>query len=173
MPTEATIAELLAELNELRVEKGLDPLKSWKASRIDLEKRIDHLDADLSNNGADDPDDSDADRISKIKAAEKRVAAKKKTPAKKKKPTAKKTAKKKKPSGKKRGPQPKNDGKLSVSDVAKAMDMDPKVARAKLRRYGQTAVDGRWPRFTPGSKEHKAMIDLLEKGVRKVEEDEE
>lgn len=136
MPDIAT-KDLLMELNELREAKDMKPIKTWKQSRAKLEEAIDNLDAEST------------------------PPANKKPVTKKKKPAAKK-----KPPGKKRGPQPKDDGLLSVSDIAREIGIDPKVARAKLRRYGEKAEDGRWPRVKPNSKDHKAMIDTMKKGTR-------
>ena len=42
--TDISTADLLKELNELREEKGLKPLKAWKESRAKLEAAIDKLD---------------------------------------------------------------------------------------------------------------------------------
>lgn len=151
MTTELPIAHLLKELNELRVELGKKPLSAWKSSRAKLVETIDQLDEEIMNR---DPSESSTMPPAKKQAAKKKAAAKKKP------------AKKKKPTGKKRGPQPKNDGLLSVSDIARELGIDPKVARAKLRRHGQKATEGRWPRVKPNSKEHKSMIDLMQKGTR-------
>ena len=141
--TEITTADLLKELNELREEKGMKPLKAWKQSRTKLEAEIDKLDEEVVGDTGSPAEENRKER-----------KAKRKKPA------------KKKASGKKRGPQPKNDGLLSVSDIAREIGIDPKVARAKLRRNGEKPEDGRWPRVKPNSKEHKKLIELMQKGTR-------
>lgn len=109
-----------------------------------------------------------ADKSARAKAIEEAAKRKKEQPAPPApaKPAAEKPAKKEKPS--KPAPDP---NLLSVSDVAKALGIDPKRARAKLRAAGQAAVEGRWPKVTRGSKEHDAMIILL--SAEKDEPDEE
>ena len=153
--TEIATKDLLMELNELRKEKGMKPLKAWKESRAKLEAAIDKLDNEVVGDKESPAEEARVER----KAGRKRPAKKKPDP-------------KKKPTGKKRGPQPKNDGLLSVSDIAREIGIDPKVARAKLRRYGEKPEDGRWPRVKPNSKEHKQLIETMKKGTRAaVEED--
>lgn len=51
----------------------------------------------------------------------------------------------------------KDPNELTVSDVAKEVGIEPKVARQRLRKDGTRAVDGRWPTVTRGSKEHAAL----------------
>jgi hypothetical protein len=46
---EIATKDLLVELNELREELGLKPLKSWKESRAKLEDRIDELDEQVQS----------------------------------------------------------------------------------------------------------------------------
>lgn len=53
---------------------------------------------------------------------------------------------------------------ISVVDVAQDLNIDPKVARAKLRRRGLKANEGRWPTFKRDSVEHKDFIKLLKGG---------
>lgn len=53
------------------------------------------------------------------------------------------------------------DNLITVVDVAEEMNIDPKVARAKLRRKGMKSNEGRWPRFKRNSDEHKDFIKLL------------
>ncbi len=57
-----------------------------------------------------------------------------------------------------------DDGMISVADVARELKINPKVARAKLRRRGQTSSDGRWGRFMRGSPDHKAIVKVLKNG---------
>lgn len=51
---------------------------------------------------------------------------------------------------------------LSVSDVARNIGMDPKQARAKLRRDGSRAPDGRWPKVRIDSQEYQALVSFLQ-----------
>jgi O6-methylguanine-DNA--protein-cysteine methyltransferase len=50
---------------------------------------------------------------------------------------------------------------LTVSDIARELGIDPKVARAKLRRTGASATEGRWAKIKRDSKEHKDLIKLI------------
>lgn len=59
-----------------------------------------------------------------------------------------------------------DDNMLSVSDVAREMGIDPKVARAKLRRMGQAATEGRWAKVKRDSREHKALVAALTPPVK-------
>lgn len=115
-----------------------------------------------------------ADKAARAKAIEEAAKKKKEqtpaaaTPAAK--PAATKPDKPAKPA--KPAPDP---NLLSVSDVAKACGLDAKRARAKLRAAGKTAVEGRWPKVTKGSKEHDELIALLsaeKEPEADVEEDE-
>lgn len=62
--------------------------------------------------------------------------------------------------------EPASDGKVSIADIAKVLGVDPKLARAKLRRLaakgelppGMECVDGRWVRVTPGDKLHTFLM---------------
>lgn len=70
----------------------------------------------------------------------------------------------------------KDPNALTVSDVAKEVGIEPKVARARLRRHGflgsTRATDGRWPTVVRGSDEHKALRDLLAADDKKAAEGE-
>lgn len=54
---------------------------------------------------------------------------------------------------------------LTVSDVAREHNLDPKVARSKLRRHGflgtHRATEGRWPKVKKGSEEYKALVAII------------
>lgn len=50
---------------------------------------------------------------------------------------------------------------LTISQIAASISMDPKVARAKLRRKGMGANEGRWPTFKKDSDEHADIVKLL------------
>lgn len=56
-----------------------------------------------------------------------------------------------------------SDNTLSISQIAKEVGLNPKVARAKLRRKGRIANEGRWPTVTKGSEEHKELINILKR----------
>lgn len=53
------------------------------------------------------------------------------------------------------------DGMLTIVQIAEQLNMDPKVARAKLRRKGKNANEGRWPAIKKDSKEHEEIVKLL------------
>lgn len=62
-----------------------------------------------------------------------------------------------------KAPKPVKDANLlTVSDVARELGIDPKQARAKLRRDGSRAPDGRWPKMKRDSKEHTDIISFLQ-----------
>lgn len=56
----------------------------------------------------------------------------------------------------------KDPSMLTIGDVARALGLDPKAARRRLRATGQSAQDGRWPKVKRGSKEHDALIVALQ-----------
>lgn len=62
-------------------------------------------------------------------------------------------AKKKKPA--------KDPNLLSVSDIARELNIDPKRARARLRASGKAAADGRWPLVLRGSNEHANLAAII------------
>lgn len=66
---------------------------------------------------------------------------------------SKKPAKKEKPV--------KDANEMSVSDVARECGIEPKVARARLRKDGTRAPDGRWPTVVRGSDEHARLVALF------------
>ena len=53
------------------------------------------------------------------------------------------------------------EGTLSIVEIANSINMDPKVARAKLRRKGLKSNEGRWNRIKKDSKDYRDLIDLL------------
>jgi len=59
-----------------------------------------------------------------------------------------------------------DDNMLSVADVAEEIGMNPKVARAKLRRKGKKSNEGRWEMMKRNSDAHKDLIVFL-KGANK------
>ena len=50
---------------------------------------------------------------------------------------------------------------LTVSDVAREIGVDPKHGRARLRAAGKSAAEGRWPKVTRDSDEHRELIKLM------------
>jgi hypothetical protein len=97
----------LATLNTLRAKNGMPPLKAWKESKAKLEAAIGKLAAKAPLK----------DQL-EVSAKPKDKPAAKDKPAKVTKPAAKKA----------------NVEGVSVSTIAKELGIDPKVARAKLRR---------------------------------------
>lgn len=63
---------------------------------------------------------------------------------------------------------------LSVSDIARELEIEPKAARAKLRRVKGKASEGRWPKVKRDSKEYKEIVEILsaEPEVEEEESDE-
>lgn len=83
------------------------------------------------------------------------------TPAKVEEPKKVDSAKSDKPA---KATKPAKDANaLSVSDIAKELGIEPKVARARLRKDGTRATDGRWPTVVRDSAEHKALVAKLAK----------
>lgn len=109
----------LNELNALRTANSMKPLKSWKESKAKLDAAIKKLSASSST-------------TTQLKASVEAVASK---------PVAKK------PAAKAEAKKPAKDG-TSISTIAAELGIDPKVARAKLRRaFGDadgTGSNGRW-----------------------------
>lgn len=56
------------------------------------------------------------------------------------------------------------DGLLSVSDIARELGIDPKLARSRLRKHRGKAQDGRWPKVARDSVEHKEIVALMQEG---------
>lgn len=52
-------------------------------------------------------------------------------------------------------------GELTVVDVAHSLKLDPKIARAKLRRAGMSATEGRYPTMAKGSRAHTQILAIL------------
>ena len=53
------------------------------------------------------------------------------------------------------------NGTLSVVQIAGELSINPKVARARLRRKGLVATNGRWVSVKRDSAEHKAIVATL------------
>jgi hypothetical protein len=51
---------------------------------------------------------------------------------------------------------------MTIAQIARAHNINPKVARTKLRRHGRTSnSNGRWPRVRKGSTTYKQIVNLL------------
>lgn len=50
---------------------------------------------------------------------------------------------------------------LTVVEIAEELDMNPKVARGRLRRAGLKAVDRRWPTVKRHSSEYNRIVGAL------------
>ena len=50
---------------------------------------------------------------------------------------------------------------VTVSDIARSLNINPKIARAKLRQAGLKAVDGRWPVVQRDSPDYKTIVATL------------
>lgn len=110
----------LTELNTLRVAAGMKPLKAWKESKIKLDMAV----SKLLNQNTQATVDAAKDPPTDKSAAAKKGASKTKVV---KKPAAKKAT---------------TEG-VKVSTIAEELGIDPKVARAKLRRhFGDTPKSG-------------------------------
>jgi len=121
----------LAELNTLRTIAGLKPLKAWKDSTAKLDAAI------FAFTQKKEVVEENKNKIDEVTADKKSEPAKAKTVKKTK------AAKTEKPA----------DG-TSIATIASELDMDPKVARAKLRRAFPDH-EGAW-NFT-----NKAEIDKI------------
>lgn len=55
----------------------------------------------------------------------------------------------------------KDDGLMSVADIARKLKIDPKVARAKLRRHKGKPEGGRWPKTHEGSQAYEKIVAIL------------
>lgn len=151
-----TINDMVKEHNALAKRTGDPALNSWKQDKEKLQARIDKLKASTGGTFTG------------------RISATKPTATQQAKPASKMVFKKKLPIVKtpskelqkadellKKEVDRVTDDTITVVDVAEELNIDPKVARAKLRRKGLKANEGRWPRFKRDSAEHKDMIKLL------------
>jgi hypothetical protein len=155
----------LIELNALRVANNMKPLKGWKESNAKLTAAIAKLSkitpAEQALKASVEvtkvPAGMTAAKLAAAKEKEAKAAAKPAPAAKPAKVAAKKTDKQ--PVAKK----PAIDG-TSVSTIATKLGIDPKVARAKLRR-AFPENDGRWV-FT-NEAEIKKIEAILKGDARK------
>lgn len=133
-----TINEMVQEHNALAKKLNKPTLSSWKQDKIKLQERIDRLSC-LS--GPSMPENKKSATINKPLPKSSNVDKANELLEKE----AKRVA----------------DNTITVVDVAEELNIDPKVARAKLRRKGMKSNEGRWPRFKRNSDEHKDFIKLL------------
>ncbi len=133
-------ALLLEEHNRYAKKIGANPLKSWKGSRVDLAERVDGMKRQA--------DELDGTKTGRIKSNKPNSAN---TPKSKADSLIETEAKRKK----------EVDDLITVADVAAELKINPKVARAKLRRAGKNSNEGRWPTFKRNSAEHKDLIEFL------------
>ncbi len=90
-------------------------------------------------------------RIDKLLAAIEKKAPAKKTPEKK----------------------TKSEGGMSLADLARELSINPKVARAKIRRQKSLPLNvndenGRWKAFDRDGDVHKALVTILKAGRQEV-----
>lgn len=158
-----TIKQMLNRYNELASQTGKRPLKVWKDKKDKLQARIDELEQ-LINKSERLPDDYPLVHVinAPFKDARKaRIAERAKQ--------MRKQSKKPKHNGKK--VKVADDGRISVADVARDLGINPKVARAKLRRRGMQSADGRWPKFERDSETHKEYVAALASNKRASADD--
>lgn len=122
----------LAQLNTLRVAAGMKPLKAWKESKVKLEAAI----AKLAQKLPEATDPTPAQRATVERMAKEVIA---------------KTSGRAAATGDNMQQVPKakpanTEGLISIATIADELDIDPKVARAKLRRAGNVtgSSDSRW-----------------------------
>jgi hypothetical protein len=155
-----TTTEMLATLNTMRVARNQPPLKSWKGSRAALEQTITayrtrKVEPAIAEGAY--PTSTKAEASTELKGthAKKRQAIAKANkfkaePAPKRKTTKEQTINAKADSG-----------LISLADIARELDIAPKLARAKARRstdISKLATGDAWA-FTPdNAKKVKAIL---------------
>lgn len=149
-----TTKDMLIELNECRVALGQKPLKAWKESRAKLEDTINMLHNELDERADTNPEpEKHPDPVAVAKDA-KKMAAQKEKSIKGKAAAAPKKSK----------PAP-NATNVTIGQLCEQLSINPKVARAKLRRlvakdetFPKPVSDGRWEW---DAKHKDALIKLL------------
>lgn len=137
----------LIELNALRTAANMKPLKAWKESKAKLDAAI----AKLTGIPADQAKQVEVTKVPTGMTAAKAEAAAKKVAKKASKPASAKA----KPLNK--GAQAKKDSADNIlSTVAAELDINTKVARAKLRREFGLKEEGKWPSTV---KDMKAFLE--------------
>lgn len=148
-----TTKNLIDTYNVLATRLGQKTIKTFQGKKSDLEAKIAELEAQVKKSKArkaSAPDD-EAERA----AAEAELDLT---------PQERKRAKKAKKST--NAPEPKDDGLLSLADIARELGINPKVARAKLRRTKIEATAGlrqetRYMRVARGSDEYHLYLEVL------------
>lgn len=151
----ATITDMLAEHNELAKKHGKMTLNSWKQDKSKLQSRIDAL-AEL-----DEDDDVPRKQTVRAKVNDGDEPPKKKTTLMQPKPKSKSVDKANELLEKEANRKEEVDNNLTIVQIATDIGMDPKVARAKLRRKGYKSNEGRWAKIERDSKEHKEIVEIL------------
>jgi hypothetical protein len=135
-----TAAEMLVELNDLRTKLGKSTIAIWKASRLALQQAIQKNLDELARNA---PKADEAPKADDFEAPAEEIAQQTIRPKQDEEPApvveAPKPAKAKKA---------KTKPATRSSDLAswcKANNVNPKVARAKLRKAKVAKVDGSYP----------------------------
>lgn len=129
------MTKTLADLNALRIDLGMSPLKSWKESKAKLSDQIEKLQARYDELMAAAPalkivptvDGGKAVVKNDRKATVKRLAAE---------AIAEKERLARLEASAKNKPLKIKSAKVNVASIAKELGLNPKVARAKVRKAG-------------------------------------
>lgn len=133
-----SIKALLEEHNDLAEKAGKMKLSVWKQSKEKLQGRIVELKKIVG-----EPEE----KPKKVKSAAHKAADK----------LIEKEAK--------RVAEAKDQ--LTIVDIAEECGVNPKVARAKLRRAGKKSNEGRWSTVKRGSSEHKELVQFFKPSKEK------
>lgn len=172
MTAQPTIADLLGRLNSLRADCGQPPLKSWKASRANLDTAL--TAAKVAAEAALEKKIADAE-VTVIPAhAAKGVKAPRSTSKRVKvapittglADTGEKPAKQPKAAkaSKARKSTPSTDS-FTLADLARELGINPKVARAKARRHSKELDAMRSGDSWDFANSHKAAVSKIIKGA--------
>jgi hypothetical protein len=138
-----TAAEMLVELNDLRTKLGKSTIAIWKASRLALQQAIQKNVDELARKALEQIKRDEAPKVDEFEAPAEEIAQQTIRPKQDEEPApvveAPKPAKAKKA---------KTKPATRSSDLAswcKANNVNPKVARAKLRKAKVAKVDGSYP----------------------------
>lgn len=164
-----SIETLITTHNELATMLDRDTITRWKKTEpalrtlnSSMKKELAAMRAAKQNTETETPVETPVE-TPKPKAT--KPKAKKVTkPAPKKAPVKKATKKATKPAPKKATTPKAATNTTTVVEIAAKLNINPKVARAKLRRRGMTSADGRWNAVKIDSKDHKKMIEILKNG---------
>ena len=172
-----SIETLITTHNELATMLDRDTITRWKKTEpalrtlnSSMKKELAAMRAAKQNTATETPVETPVETPKAttdwpLKPAKKATKAKKTTkPAPKKAPVKKATKKVTKPAPKKATTPKAATNTTTVVEIAAKLNINPKVARAKLRRRGMTSADGRWNAVKVDSKDHKKMIEILKNG---------